>query len=385
MANFRKAAGVQLIIMAHMVSFSQHSLAGQYDNQVLAEVSAKEFIMILDQPVPKLFKRTQLPNAQNNLCTVNNGQASSVAIASKLRVVGGAGVSNTLPAGGSNTVANTANTANTTQNNKPSSAVRTNTTSTTTTANSSANTSTGSTTAAGIAPNRTQSGEVQTSASTYVPSLPTPRTSTSGNTNTTSNSNAVAPRTTTAPVVANHSNNNTSGSNTSNTASVNTSNNQVRPTQQVATNTTATQNRPVAANTANTTAQNSSTATTTNADVPYVGNAIATVNLAVNFGNDSDRLSTQDKALLKELASALNSVELKNSDFAIVGHTNSTGPLVRNLELSCARAIAVRNYLIDLRVNANRLTPYGFGPDKPLANVAAQDAVNRRVEISRAK
>ena len=385
MANFRKAAGVQLLIMAHIASFSQYSLAGQYDNQVLAEVSAKEFIMILDQPVPKLFKRTQLPNAQNNLCSVNNGQASSVAIASKLRVVGGAGVSNTLPAGGSNTVANT---ANTTQNNKPSSAVRTNTTSTTTTANSSANTSTGSTTAAGIAPNRTQSGEVQTSASTYVPSLPTPRTSTSANTNTTSNSNAVAPRTTTAPVVANHSNNNTSGSNTSNTASVNTSNNQVRPTQQVATNTTATQNRRVAANTANTantTAQNSSTATTTNADVPYVGNAIATVNLAVNFGNDSDRLSTQDKALLKELASALNSVELKNSDFAIVGHTNSTGPLVRNLELSCARAIAVRNYLIDLRVNANRLTPYGFGPDKPLANVAAQDAVNRRVEISRAK
>ncbi len=381
MANFRKAAGVQLLIMAHIASFSQYSLAGQYDNQVLAEVSAKEFIMILDQPVPKLFKRTQLPNAQNNLCTVNNGQASSVAIASKLRVVGGAGVSNTLPAGGSNTATNTVNTVNTTQNNKPSSAVRTNTT----TANTNTSTSTGSTTASGIAPNRTQSGEVQTSASTYVPSLPTPRTSTSGNTNTTSNANAVAPRTTTAPVVANNSNSNTISSNTSNTASANTSNNQVRPTQQVATNTTATQNRPVAANTANTTAQNSSTATTTNADVPYVGNAIATVNLAVNFGNDSDRLSTQDQALLKELASALNSVELKNSDFAIVGHTNSTGPLLRNLELSCARAIAVRNYLIDLRVSANRLTPYGFGPDKPLANVAAQDAVNRRVEISRAK
>ena len=59
MANFRKAAGVQLLIMAHIASFSQYSLAGQYDNQVLAEVSAKEFIMILDQPVPKLFKRTQ--------------------------------------------------------------------------------------------------------------------------------------------------------------------------------------------------------------------------------------------------------------------------------------------------------------------------------------
>ena len=368
MSNFRKVAGVQLIIISHMGFFSQHSMAGQYDNQVLAEVSAKEFIMILDQPVPKLFKRTQLPNAQNNLCTVNNGQASSVAIASKLRVVGGAGASTTLPVSGSNT---TANTANTTQNNKPSSSVRTNTTT--------ANSSTGSTTTTGVAPNRTQSGEVQTSATTYVPSLPTPRTSTSANTNTASNSNVVVPRTTTAPVVANNLN-----SNTSNSATVNTSNNQVRPTQQVATNTTTTQNRPATANTANTTTQNSST-TTTNADVPYVGNAIATVNLAVNFGNDSDRLSTQDRALLKELASALNSVELKNSDFAIVGHTNSTGPLLRNLELSCARAIAVRNYLIDLRVNANRLTPYGFGPDKPLANVAAQDAVNRRVEISRAK
>jgi outer membrane protein OmpA-like peptidoglycan-associated protein len=230
----------------------------------------------------------------------------------------------------------------------------------------------------------TQNSGNQTSSannSTYVPSLPTPRTN-SGNANTTTasttnNSSTVVANNTgsnTANTSATRTNSHTTANNNTNaTASTARANNQAN-TVQTAQNTQA---RPIAAPSTN---QNKP-----NADVPYVGNAIATVNLAVNFGNDSDKLSVKDKTLLKELAQALNSTELRQAEFAIVGHTNSTGPYLRNLELSCARAIAVRNHLINLGVKGKRLTPYGFGPDRPLANMAAQEVANRRVEISRAK
>ena len=355
MFNFNLKWVLQVLISASMVSANSYALAGQYDNQVLDEVSAKEFIMILDQPVPKLFKRTQLPNSLNHLCTVHNGQASSVAIASKLRVVGGSGAVSTLQAAPvTNNTVNT--TASTTAQNSATAQANNNKPNTSTSIN-----------------NRTNSGEVlntqnagnQSSLannSTYVPSLPTPRAqvaSTNATTNANHNSTIA-----TNNIGSNSANTTTSTSRANNQAtSVQTSQNtQARPT--VVSN--SNQNKP-------------------NSDVPYVGNAIATVNLAVNFGNDSDKLSIKDKTLLKELAQALNSTELRLAEFAIVGHTNSTGPYLRNLELSCARAIAVRNHLIDLGVKATRLTPYGYGPDKPLANMNSQEVSNRRVEISRAK
>lgn len=377
MFNFNIKLVLQLLISASIVSANSYALAGQYDNQVLDEVNAKEFIMILDQPVPKLFKRTQLPNALNNLCTVNNGQASSVAIASKLRVVGGSGAVSTLQAA---TGTNTAATANTvvqnnanTSNNKPN-----------TNTNSSSNT-------------RTNSGEVlntqttanQTSAAnntTYVSSLPTPRTNSASTTNTNTNNNSSA-------VVSNNSTSNTSNTaitsatrtNNNTTANANSTASNVRVNNQANGVQTAQNTTPRQASAPSVSQNNTNANVNVNANVPYVGNAIATVNLAINFGNDSDKLSAKDKTLLKELAQALNSTELRQSEFAIVGHTSSTGPYVRNLELSCARAIAVRNHLVNLGVKGTRLTPYGFGPDKPLANVAAQEIANRRVEISRAK
>lgn len=372
MYNLNKRLVFQILVASTVLLAKQYAWAGQYDDQVLDDVSAKEFIMILDQPVPKIFKRTQLPNAFNNLCTVNNGQASSLSIASKLRVVGGSGAVSTLQvATGTNTSA-TANTTvqnnSNTSNNKPNSNI-----------NSSAN-------------NRTNSGEVlntqtttnQTSAANntnYVPSLPTPRTN-SVNASTTSNSNgsiaginnSTSNINNAASTNATRTNNNvTVNANANATASNVRVNNQANGVQTA-------QNTPTRIASTPRVSQNN-----TNANVPYVGNAIATVNLAVNFGNDSDKLSAKDKILLKELALALNSTALRQSEFAIVGHTSSTGPYLRNLELSCARAIAVRNHLVILGVKAARLTPYGFGPDKPLANIAAQEVGNRRVEISRAK
>ena len=57
----------------------------------------------------------------------------------------------------------------------------------------------------------------------------------------------------------------------------------------------------------------------------------------------------------------------------------------QHLELSCARAIAVRRYLVGKGVAEARLTAYGFGSVRPLAGEdSAVAAANRRVEVRKA-
>lgn len=114
--------------------------------------------------------------------------------------------------------------------------------------------------------------------------------------------------------------------------------------------------------------------------VAYVAEA-PHVDLAIQFGNDSDAIGSGSRAALNNLAKALKSADLADKRFVIVGHTSDTGPRERNLELSCARAIAVRKFLLKAGVAAERLAAYGFGPDKPLADTPASADANRRVEI----
>jgi outer membrane protein OmpA-like peptidoglycan-associated protein len=117
--------------------------------------------------------------------------------------------------------------------------------------------------------------------------------------------------------------------------------------------------------------------------VPYAGDSTPGVNLSVSFATGSDRLAPRDRALLDNVAEALKSPALAAEGFAIAGHTDSTGESRTNLELSCARAIAVRRYLVEKGVDEARLTAYGFGSGRPLeADVAA--AGNRRVEVRKA-
>lgn len=120
---------------------------------------------------------------------------------------------------------------------------------------------------------------------------------------------------------------------------------------------------------------------TRNLEVVAYAPQAAHVDLAVVFGNDSDALSSQNRQLLRTLAQALKSSDLAGKRFVIAGHTSDTGARERNMELSCARAIAVRRYLLQAGVAPERISAYGFGPDKPLLprDPAADD--NRRVEI----
>jgi OmpA-OmpF porin, OOP family len=67
----------------------------------------------------------------------------------------------------------------------------------------------------------------------------------------------------------------------------------------------------------------------------------------------------------------------------VQGHTDSAGLAAANRKLSQKRAEAVVNYLVSKGVDAARLVPKGYGPDKPLADnkTAKGRQTNRRVEL----
>jgi outer membrane protein OmpA-like peptidoglycan-associated protein len=67
----------------------------------------------------------------------------------------------------------------------------------------------------------------------------------------------------------------------------------------------------------------------------------------------------------------------------VEGHTDSQGSNSYNLQLSQDRADSVRNYLLQVGVDASRITAVGFGEETPLAENTTADgrAANRRVEF----
>jgi outer membrane protein OmpA-like peptidoglycan-associated protein len=75
--------------------------------------------------------------------------------------------------------------------------------------------------------------------------------------------------------------------------------------------------------------------------------------------------------------------QFPKANFAIGGHTDSTGSAGLNAKLSQKRADAVMKYLVSKGVDASRLTAKGYGEDNPIDSnkTRAGRANNRRVEI----
>jgi outer membrane protein OmpA-like peptidoglycan-associated protein len=67
----------------------------------------------------------------------------------------------------------------------------------------------------------------------------------------------------------------------------------------------------------------------------------------------------------------------------IEGHTDSVGSAQSNLELSQRRADAVMASLVELGLNAERVTAVGLGEDFPIASNEDEDgrSRNRRVDV----
>jgi outer membrane protein OmpA-like peptidoglycan-associated protein len=103
----------------------------------------------------------------------------------------------------------------------------------------------------------------------------------------------------------------------------------------------------------------------------------------VNFETGKATLTTESQAILNGVAESL--VANEEIRVQVSGHTDNTGSAAVNKRLSRARADAVRQYLIEKGVAAERLTAMGFGPSRPIASNKTADgrAQNRRVELQR--
>lgn len=107
------------------------------------------------------------------------------------------------------------------------------------------------------------------------------------------------------------------------------------------------------------------------------------MNMRIQFEFGSARLTDGAKQVLNELGAALQSNELGSFKFSLVGHTDAVGSDAYNLELSQARAAAVKDYLIgQFGVGADRLQASGVGEADPADPNDPSSALNRRVAIT---
>ena len=104
---------------------------------------------------------------------------------------------------------------------------------------------------------------------------------------------------------------------------------------------------------------------------------------SVEFEYDSAKLRQKGKNQLLEMASALNSPELREKSIEIEGHTDTFGDDAYNNKLSLLRAQAVKAFLVQNGVAADRLSVRAMGESNPIVRQGDrnQQAPNRRVEF----
>lgn len=102
----------------------------------------------------------------------------------------------------------------------------------------------------------------------------------------------------------------------------------------------------------------------------------------IQFEFDSSVLKTESYSILDKL-----SAELRNSGNSVTleGHASAEGTEAYNITLSKDRANAVKTYLVNSGVAANKINTEGYGESRPIASNATEEGrvVNRRVEIKR--
>lgn len=99
------------------------------------------------------------------------------------------------------------------------------------------------------------------------------------------------------------------------------------------------------------------------------------------YATNASELNDKSKFILKGFARFLS--ENPTIKVSINGHTDDVGDDAKNLKLSDDRANGVRNYLISLGINANRLKSKGYGETQPkVANDSESNrAKNRRTDF----
>jgi len=105
------------------------------------------------------------------------------------------------------------------------------------------------------------------------------------------------------------------------------------------------------------------------------------VALYINFDTGKSIIRDESKPIIDEIVQMMMSnPELKLN---VEGHTDNVGTPAANKTLSEARAKSVVSALVSQGIAADRLSPAGYGQDKPIAdnNTEEGKAKNRRVEL----
>ena len=104
-------------------------------------------------------------------------------------------------------------------------------------------------------------------------------------------------------------------------------------------------------------------------------------NSAILFDTNKSELKDAAKKDLTEFSRVL--AEYKETNLIIEGHTDNVGKKDYNKKLSQQRAETVIAFISSTGVDRARLTPAGYGDEKPVAENATADGrqKNRRVEI----
>lgn len=103
----------------------------------------------------------------------------------------------------------------------------------------------------------------------------------------------------------------------------------------------------------------------------------------VQFEFNSAELKPVSFALLDEVAAVLKD-NPQIEQLQVEGHTDTTGKLSRNRELSQQRAESVLKYLAKAGIAKKRLIAKGFGPERPVSSNDTPEGqeANRRVEFN---
>ncbi len=107
------------------------------------------------------------------------------------------------------------------------------------------------------------------------------------------------------------------------------------------------------------------------------------VGLFLPFDFDRPTLKAEAAPMLAEVARMLKDWPMLR--LLVESHTDNIGPRVRNLDLSLARATAVRDALAAAGVDPARVSVAGIGPDRPITDNATSEARarNRRIVLIR--
>jgi len=105
----------------------------------------------------------------------------------------------------------------------------------------------------------------------------------------------------------------------------------------------------------------------------------------INFEtNRADISSFAEDVLERALGYMKNN---PNLEVEISGHTDNTGGLAHNMDLSLRRAESVKAWFVSNGISASRITTVGYGPEQPVASNDTEEGrfQNRRIDFKRVK